>query len=223
MLSQGGYNADVVGALNFQRLAQLTADEIAVELAVCSYYTDPQCDVGCCKAELNFFSCCKQLAPDGEVSPELCNCNDGCRHLEQIGSVRTRRQLVVEVQGDGGTTRRIRSERDEETAADENDISFKVHVDANDPDEFAWVRSHAEDVRERMDQGGGVAREWDPLFRAFFEHAHGIDTVCQEEEDFMECVKTAKTECGRDLIRAHSIYHDHGVWEEHAVPESCLR
>jgi len=111
------------------------------------------------------------------------------------------------------------------------DGSISVQVESNQPETLKWMKSHVEEMQERLETGE-VARSWDPLFKAYFAKANEIEMDCEHNEDRMQCVYKSMTDCGRDLIKAHTMYHDkvadtirehghHGVFEEHEVPESC--
>lgn len=111
------------------------------------------------------------------------------------------------------------------------DGSISVQVESNQPETLEWMKSHVEEMQERLETGE-VARSWDPLFKAYFAKANEIEMDCEHNEDRMQCVYKSMTDCGRDLIKAHTMYHDkvadtirehghHGVFEEHEVPESC--
>lgn len=108
-----------------------------------------------------------------------------------------------------------------------------VHIKSNDSEEYNWVKLHLEDMKDRL-ESGDIARKWDPLFSAYFEHANQIQTECVHSPDDsnFSCVRTSSTQCGQDLIKALLSYHEeirdsildqgtHSVRTIHDVPESC--
>ena len=116
----------------------------------------------------------------------------------------------------------------------ETDNGVTAHVETESPDRLAWLNQHVEEMKKRMETPGSkVPRNWDPLFKAYFENVKDIRFQCAEgSEQNMRCTSEGFTQCAQDLIKAHASYHheisksleetgDHRIADKHAVPESC--
>lgn len=107
-----------------------------------------------------------------------------------------------------------------------------VEVKAAEPSSLDWIHAHVIEMKDRMERGD-VAREWDPLFQAYFDNSHHIDMNCNAgSADSLSCKYSSKSQCGIDLIHAHAGYHkeiadsirsggSHKITDTHAMPDSC--
>lgn len=113
----------------------------------------------------------------------------------------------------------------------EHDSGVDIQVESLDSERLQWLSEHIEGMKSKMDSGK-IARAWDPLFMAYFKNAKDIELNCEKTDNVIKCASTSMTQCGLDLIKGFSTYHEEiadSIKDQdnvkfmamHDVPESC--
>ena len=162
--------------------------------------------------------------PDGFCSDTPIDpfpCFNGLRRLQEL----SKHSTTASFDGDDGHRRLMT----------EHEAGVNTQVDSKDSDRLEWIMNHVAAQKERMDGGGEI--EWDPLIEHYFKNVHSkniaIECNSSEEGSSLLCTSSAKTQCGKELIRDHADYHeeiakaiqekdgDH-VFAPRDVPDSCI-
>ena len=171
---------------------------------ICFYDDNGNLDFG---GSNNFGDCCEVL---GVEHSDLSACEVKRKRSRQLNEASALNERTTTTHEDGVT----------------------VEVKAAEPSSLDWIHSHVSEMKDRMERGE-VAREWDPLFKAYFENSKHIEMNCEaDSDDSLSCKYSSQSECGVDLIHAHAGYHkeiaesirnggSHKITKMHAKPESC--
>jgi hypothetical protein len=74
---------------------------------------------------------------------------------------------------------------------------------SENPEVEQWIITHVTQMIDLV-QSGGRIRNWDPLFRAIFDHAEEIDSDVTVVDGGVEVLLTGTTDCGKALADKHA-------------------
>jgi uncharacterized protein len=114
------------------------------------------------------------------------------------------------------------------TPATEDGLGITVtKTTSKDTEVEQWIKTHVTQMMDLVESGGRI-RNWDPLFRAIFDHPKDIDSEVTTVDGGVEVILTGATECGKSLSYAHaevvSAFLSNGYEElhrSHQVPTTC--